>query len=137
MLVSTEALGRSHGRAQHGGPAQRVHAQHERLHAPRGAHRACHRVRNVVELEIEEDGQAALGQRRDAVGAVRGDELETELDAANLALELVGEPERDAPLHGVEGAQEARPDRGRIHSRFSRRLAVRRGSYPSLARSVP
>ena len=48
------------------------------------AHRAGHRIRDVVQLEVEEDRQPERRHRLDAARALRGEELEPELDAADM-----------------------------------------------------
>ena len=68
-----------------------------------GLHRPGDRVGNVVELEIEKDRQAYLSDQMDAVRPMRAEELEPELDTANVALDLLGESDTVLEPGDIEG----------------------------------
>ena len=65
--------------------------------------RACDRVGNVVEFEVEEDRQPDLGQFVHAVVAVRAEEFQTQLDPADMALDLFGQGARRVDARQIEG----------------------------------
>jgi hypothetical protein len=47
------------GSGEHGGATASMQGQHAHTQRGSGAHGACHGVRNVVKLEVEEDGVSA------------------------------------------------------------------------------
>jgi hypothetical protein len=51
-------------------------------------HRARHRVGNIVQLQVEENRQADLGQLMHAVMAMGAEELQPQLDPADMGLHL-------------------------------------------------
>ena len=74
-------------------------------------HRAGDGVGNIVQFQIEEDRQAEMGDLVDAVVAVRAEELEPELESADMALDLLRER-----LGGVEPRNvEREEDRVVVH----------------------
>ena len=88
-------------RARAGG----VHVDEGRAQVDRRSQGAGDGVRNVVELEIEEQRHAA-GDRPHPVGPVGGEELLADLDAADQAGELPRQGRRAAQIMGVEGDED-------------------------------
>ncbi len=77
---------------------------------PKRCHRADgarHRVRDVVELEVEEDGQASVCHTFETVRAVCAEKLKPELDAAHAALERFGKRTRLRHINGIKRAVDA------------------------------
>jgi hypothetical protein len=72
-----------------------------------GAHRSGYRVGNVVELQVEEDGMAALEQRFKDGGTSGREELHTYLKPAADILEPVGEGSRRGCVGNIKGHDEA------------------------------
>ena len=75
-----------------------------------GGNGAGHRVGNVVEFQIEEDGNALIRYRPHAVGAVGGKEFEAQFHAAHQALELLHEPLRGIEIGRVDRAENGRAE---------------------------
>src|SRR5688500_16155084 len=71
-----------------------------------GGHRAGHRVRNVVELEIEEDPVPPGGQGADGHRSRGGEELTADLETADAAAQRIGETQRLGAGRNVERDQE-------------------------------
>ena len=98
-----ERLGRfprAVGRRAHHGPAARgVHVEHEDAEPHRFAGGSLHGIRDVVELEVEEDLAPALSHRLDRGGADGGEELRADLEATRRAVE--GVHERGRAVEGV------------------------------------
>ena len=70
------------------------------------AHRTGDGVRDVVQLEVEEDRQPERGHRLDPARALRGEELEPELDAADMRRQRPGERQGALEIGAVDGAED-------------------------------
>ena len=106
--------------AHHRRPARRVHVDDGGRERHDRADRARHRVRDVVELEVEEDGASAdaLGDRLHAGRAVRPKELEAQLDPKTSgALQPVRHRHRRVEVRCVDGDEESV---GRLDRHFFR-----------------
>ena len=78
--------------------ARRVHVDHPRAEPRRRRDRAGDGVRDVVELQVEEDAIAAARRAsRTIAGPSRGEQLVADLEAADGAAQRVGERERPWP----------------------------------------
>jgi hypothetical protein len=75
----------------HRPPARGVDGDDRRLKHVDRLHRAGHGVGNIVQLEIEEDRQADLGDLVHAVVAMGAEEFEAKLEPADMALDLLRE----------------------------------------------
>ena len=82
---------------------QRQHGDAEPGHL---AHRTGHRVGDVVQLQVEEDRQPERGHRLDPARALGGEELEPELDAADMRRQRPGERQRALEVGAVDGAED-------------------------------
>ena len=70
------------------------------------AHRPGDRIRDVVQLQVEKDRQPERGHRLDAARPLRGEELEPELDAADMRRECPGERQGALEIGSVDGAED-------------------------------
>src|SRR5262249_54452389 len=106
--------------------ARSMHVEHESAEPHRLAGGALHGVRDVVELEIEEDLASALAHGLHGGRPGRGEELRADLEAARRAVE--GVHERDGAVEGidVEGDDETIFSR----ARHSSPGAIARSSLP-------
>ena len=77
------------GGGEHGGATGRVEGDHADAERGGRTHRSGYGVGNVVELEVEEDGVAALEERFEDGGTGGDEELQTYLEPAALAFKLV------------------------------------------------
>src|SRR5690606_27664299 len=83
-------------------PTAGVNRDDRRLEHVNRLHRAGHRIGNVVQLEVEEDRQADVRDLVHTMVAVRAEELEPELEAADMRLDLFGQRPRCVELRQVE-----------------------------------
>ena len=72
-----------------------------------GADRPSDRIRDVVVFEVEEQGCAASGHPPNAFGAVGGEKLLAQLDAADMPSKTGSELGRLASVGGVDGDEYA------------------------------
>src|SRR5690606_11732398 len=86
----------------HRSPTAGVNRDDRRLEHVNRLHRAGHRIGNVVQLEVEEDRQADVRDLVHTMVAVRAEELEPELEAADMRLDLFGQRPRRVELRQVE-----------------------------------
>jgi hypothetical protein len=95
------------GGFEHGGSASGVDG--EKLGTDGGGRTdgSCNGVGDVVEFEVEENGEAAAAEFADDGGAFGGVEFEADLEPAAEAVELVGEGEGWVGAGGIEGDDEA------------------------------
>ena len=70
------------------------------------AHRTGHRVRDVVQLEVEEHRQARRRHLRTPSGPLAIEELEPELDAADRSRQRAAQRERTREVRAVDGAED-------------------------------
>ena len=70
------------------------------------AHRTGHGVGDVVQLEVEEDRQTQRRHRLDPARALGGEELEPELDPADMRRERPRERQRALEVGTVDGAED-------------------------------
>ncbi len=94
--------GFEHGRAASGVDGEELGAD-----GGDGTNGAGDGVRDVVELEVEEDGAAAMAQFADDGGAFGDEELEADLEPAAEVVELAGEGEGGRSTGVIEGDDEA------------------------------
>ena len=100
-------LRRRFGRGlHHRRAARRMDGQHERPERKHGADRRRKRVRNVVELEVEEH-QAVLGDAGDARRAVRREERLAQLDPAAGAGEALRQRRGALGVRRIQGDEDA------------------------------
>jgi hypothetical protein len=109
-----EELGRVRNRGggfrsgfEHGRAAGGVDGEEFGAGGSDGAHGAGDSVGNVVELEVEEDGVAAMAELMDDGGAFGDEELEADLEPLAEALEAAGESESGRSTGVIEGDDEA------------------------------
>src|SRR6202022_2374789 len=93
---------RASGRADHLRSAARVNGDVLDAQGRDAPGSALHRLRDVVELQIEEDRGAELAHRLDCRAAVGDEELQTDLEQADVSREPGGEPFRGAEMGNVE-----------------------------------
>jgi hypothetical protein len=111
QLRATLALARGVGRgAQHRRTAAHVHGQHRDAEPRCLTYRAGHRVGDVVELDVEQGRQAEVDHAAHAVGAVRGHELEPDLQAADRADQRAAERQGAVEVGPVDGAKHRRAE---------------------------
>src|SRR5690606_27479299 len=94
--------GRRFGVFHHRPPATGVDSDDCRLEDVDRLHRPGDRVRNVVQLEIQEDRQADMRNLMHPGMAVRAKELEPELEPAQVSLDLLGQCTGRVELRNVE-----------------------------------
>ena len=104
--MGTEAGGFGSG-FEHGGAAGGVDGEEFGAEGGDRADGSGDGVGNVVELEVEEDGEVAAAEFADDGGAFGDVELEADFEPAAEALELVGEGESGRSAGDVEGDDEA------------------------------
>ena len=92
--------------SQHRAPAGRMQGQHGHAEPRHLAHRACHGVGDVVQLEVEKDRQPEPRHRLDPARALGREELEPELDAADMRRQRPGERQRALEIGAVDGAED-------------------------------
>ena len=68
-----------------------------------GLHRGGHGVGNVVQLQVEKDRQADLGDLVHTVGAMRAEEFQPQLQPADMRLHLAGQRLGSVEAGQVEG----------------------------------
>ena len=97
-------------------------------------------VRDVVELEIEEDGEAPAAQFADDGGAFCAEELEADFDPAADSVEAIGEGEGRSGIRIIEGDDQAGVDglghrfmMARIESPEGGRREIREGGAETRA----
>jgi hypothetical protein len=95
------------GGFEHGGSTGGVDGEELRAEGGDGANGSRDGVGDVVELEVEEDGEVAAAELADDGGAFGDEELESDFEAAAEALELAGEGEGRGGAGVVEGDDEA------------------------------
>ena len=115
------------GVLHHRPPAAGVDGDDRRLEHVDRLHRPGDGVGDVVQLEVEEDRQADVGDLVHAVVAVRAEELEPELEPADVRLDLA----RPAPW-----PRRAAAGRARGRSGCSRTQVDRRGAAALRARRL-
>ena len=91
---------------EHCPPAGGMDGEDRRFERPQCLDRLSDRVRDVVELEIEEDRQAELRHFPDAVAAVGGEELESELEAADVVAHPPGDGLGALQIRCVDGNED-------------------------------
>jgi hypothetical protein len=106
------AFGRLARRLQHRPAAGGVDVEEGDAEAAQRPDRARDRVRDVVQLEVEEDRWADLAHPPHALRAVRAHELEAELQATDRACERSTKGESAIEVGPVDGAEDGR---GRGH----------------------
>ncbi len=102
-----EAGGGGRGGFQHGGAPGSVEGEQAGPGGRRGADGSGDGVGNVVQLEIEEDGKAAVGEGGDDGRAFGNEQLEADLEPAAGGAETVGEGESRGGVGYVERDDEA------------------------------
>jgi hypothetical protein len=80
---------RAHRGLEHLRAAQRVHGHQRHAELGGAAHRARHRIRDVVVLQVEEDLLPARDDLAHEVGSGGGEELVADLEHADLARQAV------------------------------------------------
>lgn len=98
------------GGFEHSGATGGVDCQELGAEGGDGADGTGDRVRDVVELEVEEDGEAAAAQFGDDGRTLGAEELEANLEPAANPLEAVGEAAGGSGVRVVEGDDQARVD---------------------------
>ena len=87
---------------QHGAPAAGVDGNDRGFQQVDRLHRAGDRVGNIVELEVEENGQAQLRDVMHPVRSMRAEEFQPELQPADMVLHLFRQRLRRVQLRQVE-----------------------------------
>ena len=94
-------------RLHHRPPAEAVHVDERDAEARGARDRAGHGVRDVVELEVEEDLLAACHDLADELGAGGGEDLAAHLEEAHVAGQPLHEGAGGVRLRHVEGHDQA------------------------------
>jgi hypothetical protein len=94
--------GSAHRGLQHLLAPERVHVDEGDAELPGGAHRARHRVRDVVELEVEEDLLPARDHLAHEVGTSGGEDLAAHLEHTDVAGQPVHHGTRRRRVRHVE-----------------------------------
>ena len=95
--------GAANSRPQHLEAALAMHRQHADTRTAGPARRGFDRVRNVVQLYIEKDAAARLGNRAHRLRTDAGEELEADLEQPDLPFEAPHPRERVVDGGNVEG----------------------------------
>ncbi len=98
-----QLLCRGAGRGEHRRPAERVDREHARAMGRRGANGPRHRVRDVVQLQIEEDRVAAGSQQFQNRRTGGGEKLQAHLEPATPAVQSVHQFESGRGCGRVQG----------------------------------
>ena len=93
-------------RPHHGEPAGGVDGEVVRLQRDHAAHGACDGVRDVVELEVEEEGWTVGANRTYALRSMRAEILEAELEPAHSRRQQVRQTLHRGPVARIQGAVE-------------------------------
>ena len=98
--TSVESL---RARAKHRLAAGRMHRHHRRAERRRLGHRVLRRVRDVVNLQIEENLRAAIDHLAHDRRTVRDEGLQTDLQHAGRAVQRIGEAEDLVARGAIDG----------------------------------
>lgn len=91
------------GGGEHGRATKRMESDHARAMCCGGAHCPGHRVGDIVQLEIEEDGMAAVDELFDYGWASGGEELQADFEPVAMVLEAVDEIKGSRRIGRIQG----------------------------------
>ena len=93
-------------RLQHRRTAGRVNIQDIDAQRRRGANRARYRVGDIVEFQIQKDRQVEAGKSPHTIRAMRGEELQSQFDPANMRLQARRQGTRIFNIGRIDGDED-------------------------------